>query len=73
MSKNVVLTINMDAKCAECRKPGATPTGICMKCAAKAMRPTARMKSEQGRAVQARYQSIFAKYALSVFRETTSR
>ena len=28
------LTINMDARCARCHKKGATPSGICLSCAA---------------------------------------
>jgi len=56
---NVVLTINMDAKCAECRRAGTTPSGICMKCATKAMKPDAAMKSAQGKAAQARYRDMF--------------
>lgn len=58
---NVTLTIHMDKKCDECRKPGAADSGICMKCATKAMNPKAAMKSPAGRAVQARFKKIFAK------------
>lgn len=48
------LTINMDKQCAECRKPGATGSGICLTCATKAMdrKP---MRSAQGQAVQRRW------------------
>jgi hypothetical protein len=47
------ITIDMNAKCAECGKPGAVPSGICMGCTAKAFREKL-LKSEIGRAVQAR-------------------
>jgi hypothetical protein len=46
--------IYLDKKCAECRKPGAAPSGICMKCAAKAIKGV-KMKSPEGRTVQARF------------------
>lgn len=49
------LTINMDAKCAECNKGGATACGLCMGCATKAMDPKRKMKSHAGRVVQARW------------------
>lgn len=32
------LTIDMDAKCQKCGKPGATPSGVCLKCATKVLR-----------------------------------
>ena len=57
---NHVININMDAKCAECRKGGATACGLCLGCAAKAMDPKRVMKSPQGREVQARWAKQFA-------------
>lgn len=63
---NVTLTINMDSKCAECGKPGATPSGICMKCAAQAMKAGAVMRSTQGKAVQKRYVNLHASWAKRV-------
>jgi hypothetical protein len=57
---DVVLNINMDAKCVECRKGGATPSGVCLRCCTKAMDPKAQMKTPQGRALQRRYVDQFA-------------
>ena len=56
---NVTLTIDMDKRCAECRKPGATGSGICLKCAGRAYNPKP-MKSAEGRAVQERIKRIHA-------------
>jgi uncharacterized OB-fold protein len=56
----VILTINIDTKCVECSKPGATPSGICMKCATKAMLGK-EMKSRQGKVVAERYAVMRAK------------
>lgn len=49
----VTINIDMDKKCAECKKPGAVASGICIACTAKAFgrKP---MKSQAGRAVQMR-------------------
>lgn len=33
----MTIDINLDAKCVRCGKGGATPSGICLKCAAKAV------------------------------------
>ena len=57
---NVVLNINMDAKCAECRRGGATKSGLCLGCCAKAMDPKRKMKSPQGASLQARFKEQFA-------------
>ena len=45
--------INMDNKCAECGKGGATGSGICLSCATMAI-SGGKMKSAEGRSVQAR-------------------
>lgn len=58
--RDLVIHINMDSKCAECGSAGATPSGICMKCATKAMKPDAVMKSAHGKAVQSRYVKLFS-------------
>ena len=51
------ITINMDKKCSECGKPGASDSGICLSCATKAI--TGRvMKSQAGKAVAARFKSF---------------
>lgn len=50
----VILTINMATKCVECSKLGATPSGVCIKCALKAM-DGKEMKSRQGKIVAERY------------------
>ena len=47
------IDINMRAACAECRKPGATGSGICLGCTAKAIH-TKPLRSKIGRAVQQR-------------------
>ena len=57
MSEPLVITIDMDKKCVECRKPGALASGICTKCAMKAMGDKP-MKSEIGRAMHKRWQAM---------------
>jgi hypothetical protein len=52
------ITINLDKKCAECRQAGAAPSGICLKCSTKAMDQNRKMKSAEGRAVQARWRAL---------------
>jgi len=49
----MTIEIKMDVKCAECRHPGATDSGICLKCVTAAFSGKA-MRSQQGRAVQRR-------------------
>lgn len=49
----VVLNIDMAKPCADCGKGGATPSGICLACAALAVKGK-KMKSSKGRAVQKR-------------------
>lgn len=55
---NITINVDMDKKCAECRKGGAVENGLCLGCTAKAigMKP---MKSQIGKAVQARMRSQF--------------
>jgi hypothetical protein len=57
--KPICATINvsMDRKCAECRRGGATDSGICLGCTAKAMgrKP---LRSAVGRAVQRRVHAV---------------
>jgi hypothetical protein len=48
------ITVNLDRKCAECRKGGATDSGICLACASRALSGRT-MRSPQGKAVQARF------------------
>ena len=55
---HVTITIDMDKKCAECRKPGATGSGICIKCAGKAYNLKRPMKSAEGRMVQDRIRRL---------------
>jgi hypothetical protein len=52
------IVVNMDKKCAECRKGGAVQSGICLGCTAKAMDLKRKMKSETGRAVQERFRRM---------------
>ena len=56
---DIVLNIDMDKKCAECGKGGATDSGICLNCLARAMNPLHKMRSRQGAVVQARCAKIF--------------
>lgn len=54
MGDTVTITINMDKRCAECRKPGASGSGICIRCVTKAMDPKRKMHSAEGQSVQRR-------------------
>ena len=49
-----VITIDMDKKCLECSKGGATDSGLCLRCVAKAMNFKSPMKSPRGQAMQTR-------------------
>ena len=63
------IDINMDRRCAECRKPGATASGICMACTAKAMHAKP-LRSEVGRAVQKRvHDAMKANHGKGVFQQ----
>ncbi len=55
MSKTraVDITVDMDKRCDECGKEGATPAGLCLTCAAKAASGV-KMMSAAGRRVQRR-------------------
>ncbi len=57
----VTIEIDMDKKCAECKKGGAVASGICLGCTAKAFRNKP-MKSAIGRAVQARIREQAVKF-----------
>jgi hypothetical protein len=50
----LTININYNAKCVECGKKGATPSGLCLACATKVIfgQP---MKTEQGRNMQRRF------------------
>ena len=64
-NSNVVLTINMGKKCAECGENGVTPSGLCMRCGLRAMREFIRpMKSPQGKALRERMKKIKAECKL---------
>lgn len=52
------ITVDMNARCAECRKAGRCDNGLCMPCTTKAMDQTVRFRSAEGRAVQARWQNM---------------
>lgn len=54
MSEAVTVTIDMDKRCAECGKNGATGSGLCLRCATKAMGKEP-MRSARGRAIQLRF------------------
>lgn len=53
------ITINMDGKCAECRKSGSgvAANGLCLGCTTKAIKGKP-MKSAEGRAVAARFNDL---------------
>lgn len=55
MSIIPTVSINLDAKCAECGKGGAAASGICLACTNRAIRGM-KMKSVPGRGVQERWQ-----------------
>jgi hypothetical protein len=57
---DLVLNINMDERCLECKKGGATPCGLCLSCVTKAMDPKRQMKSAMGRAMQDKLRRQFA-------------
>ena len=57
MKLPTTVTIDMDKRCAECKQGGATDSGICLRCATKAM-GTMPMRSPEGQAVQKRLRSI---------------
>ena len=61
MSDSVMITIDMDKRCAECRKPGASGSGICIRCVAKAIDPKRKMRSAEGQSVQRRIAEQWAK------------
>lgn len=48
---NIQINIDMDKKCPECGKGGATQNGLCLRCITKSMRGRP-MKSDLGRAHQ---------------------
>lgn len=49
---NVTINIDMDKRCAECRKGGACQNGLCLACTAKAIAQKP-MKSATGKALAA--------------------
>jgi hypothetical protein len=50
---DLVINIDMGEKCAECGKGGATNSGLCLSCVAKAMNFKKPMKTRRGQAMQA--------------------
>jgi hypothetical protein len=53
------ITLNLDRTCAECGRPGATTTGICLACAVDAIEGKT-MRSAAGRTVQDRWREMRA-------------
>ncbi len=51
------INVSFNRKCAECRKDGAADNGLCLTCTGKAIQQKP-MKSENGRAVQARFNAL---------------
>lgn len=60
MAEAVVLHIDLDKKCVECRRGGATPSGLCLRCCNKALLAKP-MRTPQGRALQIRMREILRK------------
>jgi len=54
---NLTINIDMDRKCLECGKGGATESGICLGCTCKAI-SNKPMKSVAGKKVQERFKHI---------------
>lgn len=54
---NVNITIDLDARCDECRQEGRCQNGLCLRCTTKAM-GTKPMKSATGRAVRERLRQM---------------
>lgn len=52
------LTIDMDKKCAECKKKGATPCGLCLNCILKCY-DTKPLKSDIGKKMQMKLNEYF--------------
>lgn len=46
-----VVTVNMNRRCEECRKPGATPNGLCLRCVMKSMGDKPMRSSQRGGSV----------------------
>jgi hypothetical protein len=54
------INVNMDNKCVECGKGGATDSGLCLNCTCKALDPKRVMKSAIGKAVQQRHRAYLS-------------
>jgi hypothetical protein len=61
MVETPTITINMDAKCDECRKPGRCGNGLCLTCMNKAMSGKP-MKSAAGAIVAQRFHELRQKF-----------
>jgi predicted amidophosphoribosyltransferase len=57
---NITINVREDRLCAECGKPWATDNELCLECSRKAITGK-RMRSDVGRAVQARAKKIMAR------------
>ena len=51
---DIMITIDLDKKCAECGKGCAVPNGLCLGCTMKAVYTKKPLKSAQAKAVRAR-------------------
>ena len=61
------LSIDIDKLCDECRKPGASESGLCMDCATRIVQGKP-MNSQTGKALTARWQQLKkSKRVVSVF------
>lgn len=63
-ARGVSVTFDGDVACAECGKPGASPSGLCITCLSRVMNPTAKFRSPAARALQARAENAVTEHAL---------
>lgn len=66
------IEINMELKCKECHKGGATPSGFCMACVSKAISDKT-MKTVEGRAFKTRVQADLKRQAKDLKKRRKSR
>lgn len=66
------IDIDIDKKCAECRKGGATGSGVCLGCAAKVL-GSGRLKSPEARALRVRMRSQAKMSPFALAAAATSR
>lgn len=60
--ERIEININLDRRCAECRRPGAADNGLCLPCSTKAI-TGGKMKSPAGIAAQQRMHVVLQREA----------